>query len=94
MPKVVINKCYGGFSLSPAAVARMAELQGRPQHAISSHPENRADPLLVRVVEELGEKASGECAKLKIVEIPDGIAWEIEEYDGMEHVVQKHERWW
>lgn len=27
--KVVINVCYGGFSLSPRAVARMAEIQGR-----------------------------------------------------------------
>jgi hypothetical protein len=28
--KVAINRCYGGFSLSRKAVARMAELQGRP----------------------------------------------------------------
>lgn len=27
--KVVINACYGGFSLSPLAIKRMAELQGR-----------------------------------------------------------------
>lgn len=28
--KVVINACFGGFSLSMAAVKRMAEIQGRP----------------------------------------------------------------
>lgn len=28
--KVVINKCYGGFSLSARAVARIAEIEGRP----------------------------------------------------------------
>lgn len=27
--KLVINKCYGGFSISPKAMKRMAELQGR-----------------------------------------------------------------
>lgn len=27
--KVVINACYGGFSLSPRATKRLAELQGR-----------------------------------------------------------------
>lgn len=28
--EVVINKCYGGFSLSAKAVAKLAELQNRP----------------------------------------------------------------
>lgn len=28
--KVVINRCFGGFGLSPLAVKRMAELNGRP----------------------------------------------------------------
>lgn len=27
--KIVINKCYGGFSLSPKAVSRLAELNGK-----------------------------------------------------------------
>lgn len=27
--KVVINKCYGGFSLSPKAVKRLADLKGK-----------------------------------------------------------------
>src|SRR6185295_1835996 len=27
--KIVINRCYGGFSLSPAAVKKMAEKNGR-----------------------------------------------------------------
>lgn len=28
--KIVVNKCYGGFSLSAKAVARIAELNGAP----------------------------------------------------------------
>lgn len=155
--KVVINKCYGGFSLSPRAVARLAELQGRPcfffkqlsgdiyqkvpttieeldqesrpffsaydvaeaevnahaqrdwhslsdeqkkssnewhdVHGFETRSFDRHDPLLIRIVEELGEKASGGFAKLKIVEIPDGTNYEIDEYDGMESVHEVHQSW-
>lgn len=53
----------------------------------------RNDPLLVQVVEELGEKASSKYSELKVVEIPDDIEWEISEYDGMESVKEKHRSW-
>jgi len=54
----------------------------------------RDDPALVQTVEELGSKAaSGRCAKLAVVEIPDDVAWEIAEYDGMEHVAEIHRVW-
>ncbi len=53
----------------------------------------RDHPLLVQVVEEMGEAADGSCAALKIVEIPDDVAWEIDEYDGSEWVSEKHRRW-
>lgn len=53
----------------------------------------RDDPALVRVVEELGSKANDSCAELKIVEIPDGVDWEVAEYDGMEHIAQVHSTW-
>lgn len=55
--------------------------------------EDRSDEHLVQVVEELGEKASGQFAELKIVKIPDDIEWYVEEYDGMEHVAEKHRTW-
>jgi len=53
----------------------------------------RNDPILVQVVEKLGEKANGSCAALKIVEIPNNVEWEIEEYDGFEHIAEKHKIW-
>ena len=53
----------------------------------------RDDPVLVDVVRRLGEKANGEHASLKIVEVPDDVKWTIEEYDGMEHVAEQHRTW-
>lgn len=54
---------------------------------------NRTHPLVIQVVEELGEKANGGCANLRVVEIPDGVEWEISEYDGNEHIAEKHRTW-
>ena len=54
---------------------------------------DRHDPGLVEVVELLGKKADGDCAKLKIVEIPDDVDYEIQEYDGNEWVAEKHRTW-
>jgi|TARA_R110000868_G_scaffold313729_1_gene574693 hypothetical protein len=53
----------------------------------------RNDPTLVAVVKELGEKANGFCAKLKLVDIPLDVQWFIEEYDGNEWVAEKHRTW-
>lgn len=44
---------------------------------------NRSNELLIQVVEELGEDANGRFGELKIIEIPDGISWELDEYDGI-----------
>lgn len=54
---------------------------------------DRADKQLIQVVEEMGDAANGGCAKLKVVEIPDGIKWGIHEYDGTEHVEEEHRTW-
>tara|TARA_R110002020_G_scaffold49904_2_gene141708 strand:- start:150 stop:530 length:381 start_codon:yes stop_codon:yes gene_type:complete len=50
-------------------------------------------PLRVAVVEALGEKASGEYALLRVIEIPDDVIWEIKEYDGNEHIAEVHRTW-
>lgn len=53
----------------------------------------RTDPDLIAVIESLGEKANGMCAKLAIKEIPDGAQFEIAEYDGNEDVVPPRMEW-
>jgi hypothetical protein len=129
MKKVVINSCFGGFSISKDAAEFMAERGSErakreiEEHAKPLDPNNtfdaislryskgerdwhgygyvegmdgayeRDDPLLVEAVEALGAKASGRCAELKVVEIPDGAEWEISEYDGNEHIAEKHRTW-
>ncbi len=55
--------------------------------------QNRTHPLLIKAVEELGDAASGRHAKLAVIEIPDGIEWEIDEYDGQESVSETHRVW-
>ena len=58
-----------------------------------AHEIGRDDPTLIRVVEQLGAAANGSHAELRIVEIPDGVNWYIEEYDGNEHVAERHRTW-
>lgn len=90
--KVVINKCYGGFGLSLLAETQIADRKGWKKRRDLSDIK-RHDLDLVVVVEKLGERAGGEFAKLKIVTIPDGVDYTIEEYDGMEYIAEKHRTW-
>jgi hypothetical protein len=53
----------------------------------------RDDPVLVSVVQELGSRANGEFAELKIVEIPAFVDWQIDEYDGREWIAETHRTW-
>lgn len=55
--------------------------------------DDRDDPILIQVIEELGEEANGFCAELNIVEIPDDVDFVIEEYDGNEWVAENHRTW-
>lgn len=138
--KVVVNRCYGGFSVSEAGIMLYAKLKGltvypekddrfsftsyyivppeqrEPEpsaeqwHAwsieeriahnkrgegqeIGERDFERDDPLLVEVIETLGDAANGMCAKLEVVEIPADVDWRIEEYDGREWVAEAHRTW-
>lgn len=140
--KLVINKCYGGFGLSPKAQIEYAKrkfgqtlyfyvqtkynfkdgedeyikmdpdevvqnfydvytvdhgevFKGRNAEGFFYPDIERNDPILVEVVEELGVgPSSGSYAELSIVEIPDDVNWEIDEYDGMESVRERSRSWY
>ena len=54
---------------------------------------DRDDPILVQVVEELGDRCRTQVSSPKVVEIPDDVEWTIEEYDGLEWVAEVHRTW-
>jgi hypothetical protein len=54
---------------------------------------DRSDPFLIQVVEEMGDKVNGFASELRIVEVPEEVEWTIEEYDGIEWVAEKHRTW-
>jgi hypothetical protein len=53
----------------------------------------RNDPLLVKCVEMNGDWSFGSHAELKVVNIPDGVEFEIDDYDGMETIHEAHRSW-
>jgi hypothetical protein len=89
--KIIINTCYGGFGLSKEALTLFNERSG----TVNTYERDitRNNPILVEIVEQLGEAADGGFAELKVVEIPDDVKWQIEEYDGNEWVAEKHRKW-
>lgn len=105
MVKVVVNRCYGGFSISRACAEHMAQAGSSAAkqliadaektrwYGFFGNDEARADPLLVAAIEELGDAANGEVARLDVVEVPDDVSWQIEEYDGQEWIAEKHRTW-
>jgi len=72
--------CWGGYGYT--------EINGT-----STKGYDRTSPYLIEAVEKLGEKANGEYASLKVVEIPDGIDYYISDYDGMETIHEQHRSW-
>ena len=91
--KVVINTCFGGFSLSELACETYARERGILRSEFSQYELERDDPTLVAVVEQLGNKANASYSKLKVVEIPADVKYTIEEYDGSEWIAEVHRTW-
>ena len=99
--KIAINRSYGGFGLSDAAYRTYCDrLKARGDACKTKYElqdeENRADPDLIALIEDLGTAAAnGSCTELVIVEIPDDVAgnWCIKEYDGIEWVAENHRTW-
>lgn len=101
--KVVVNASYGGFSLTEEGARFLQEKYGIefPDNSgyeflghktFYSVPLERNDYRLVDCVESLAGP-DGRFAGLGIIEVPDNVEWEIEEYDGYEYVVEKHRSW-
>lgn len=88
--KVVINNCYGGFGLSEKAIALVQDQIG-DEFDPYDHP--RHCPVLVSVVEELGEEANGRCAELFVAKLK-GSQYIVREYDGCEWLQEPDDIKW
>ena len=79
--KVVINTCFGGFSLSKFAVEQL--------HLKNEYSDiDRDDPELIELVEKYPDRVSGRFAELRVAYFPDAATdWTITEYDGAESVI-------
>ena len=100
--KIVINRCWGGFGVSEAVYDELGikwdgygyidnETLGIDGKDYDAH---RADKKLIAAIEKVGlEGASASLASLEIVDIPDDVEWEIDNYDGMESVHEAHRSW-
>jgi hypothetical protein len=63
-------------------------INSQGEYYVNDHAsEFRTHPDVIKVVEELGEKANSSHAALYIEEIPIENDWEIDEYDGVESLV-------
>lgn len=91
MTKIVYSACYGGFGLSEKAFARYKELGGTCDY---DRDISRTDPILVQVIEELGEEVNTGSSKLKITAVHAGTKYRIEEYDGFETVMTFEDYKW
>jgi Ni,Fe-hydrogenase maturation factor len=92
--KIVINKCHGGFGLSEKAEEVYRTKKGiTDDESWWSRMVPRDDLILVDIVETMGEKSFGSFAELKVVEIPNDVEWQIDEYDGAEWVAEVHRTW-
>ena len=89
--KVVINDCHGGFGLSDAALKEYKIRKGITDPNFYYYDIPRDCSVLVEMVER-GD-VDGVYSDLKVVEIPDDVNWYIEEYDGLEHVAERHRTW-
>jgi len=65
-----------------------------PEYFYDFSIENRTDPILVQVVEELGDAANGYCADLCIRELAAGTKYILREYDGSEWIETEDEMEW
>lgn len=93
--KIVLNRDYGGYGLSEAAVKFLGlELRkvetgwGTDVPYYDYFFNDRTNPKLIECIEALGEEANGPFADLNIIEIPDEATdYKINNYDGWETLI-------
>ncbi len=120
--KIVINNCFGGYSLSAKVQTKLIKLGVLVYDSFETVPnketslylikkdkdkfnfdntnywdnsdEHRTNPILIQAIEEVGlKKSSGMFAELKIIDLPDDVNYQINDYDGHESIHEQHRSW-
>ena len=90
-----VNQLNGQSYIYCTATHQAPTIFEFPKDIINFSDIDRADPLLVSIVETIGsDAASGRFAQLYIEEIPDGTLYQIDNYDGMESLVTQDDDDW
>jgi hypothetical protein len=91
---IAFEKVESGSKLMGASYYHKGH-SGDDDHYIShyDYSNDRSDPDLIAVIEEMGQSANSWASEIAIVDIPDDVEWHIDEYDGMEHVAENHRTW-
>lgn len=90
--KVVVNRAFGAFKIPEKLVKPLGWFGEYFKGNSDNIYAERTAPDLIEALEEMvrnGEK----IWPLEIVEIPDGIEWYIEDYDGKETIHEEHRVW-
>lgn len=108
MQRIVINHGVTHLWMSKKGLERLAELGNKEAQCNLEMPDEfdneiyyygylhntpRDDPNLIKVIEELGAEATADCNPY-IVNIPDDVEWEIDQYDGGHEFVREKSRKW
>lgn len=81
-----LSSSLGSFVVEDEYTPRLLLADGS---RISCFDIPRNNPVLIKIFEEIGsEDFSGMCADVKLVEVPDGFKYSIDEYDGLEYINQ------
>lgn len=98
--RIVIHPHYGGFKLTDLMKSELAIAlpDVHPIDIEHGHYNRetrvmdwswRAHPVVLAAV----ERDLAHAPHLKIIEVPAGVAWDVENYDGKEWVAEKHRTW-
>lgn len=81
---------YNMIDLGASAIVNYTDIKSG---SLSEYDIERTDELMIEIIEEIGEDADGSCANLEIVDIPDDMEYEIDDYDGIETLRELHRTW-
>ena len=85
--KIILHCAWGGFHLTDEMVSLYEKRTGLIYHWNLDH--DRTDPVLIEVIKEFDHDDD-----YKVIDIPKGTEYIVEDYDGNEYITFKDEVTW